>query len=68
MNQTKTHSIKLSEPVYQRLDRLRGKGQTFSEAVDTLCSVSERVLAMAGERGLTLANIRKEVPDDQGGD
>ncbi len=66
MNETKTHSIKLSDPVYLRLDRLRGKGQTFSKAVDVLCEVSERVLSMAGEQGLTLGHIKRERLEEVG--
>jgi len=36
-------TIKLEEPVYNRLDQFRGKRETFSQAVERLLTLLDRV-------------------------
>lgn len=38
-----TMTVKLARPVYDRLDRFRGKRETFSQAVERLCTLLDRV-------------------------
>lgn len=38
-----TKTIKLDEVTYRRLDAIKVKGQTFSEAVDFLLTLHEKV-------------------------
>ena len=39
----KPKTIKLEEPVYHRLDQFRGKRETFSQAVERLLTLLDRV-------------------------
>ncbi|MCK4722500.1 MAG: hypothetical protein KAT75_04310 [Dehalococcoidia bacterium] len=39
-------SIKIEEPVYRRLDAVRGKGETFSQVIDRLLAVVEAIRAV----------------------
>ncbi len=57
MNTTGSKSIKLSQETYDKLDQLRGKGQTFSQAVDMLCEVAGVVLKLTGDINKSLADI-----------
>jgi len=36
-------TVKLEEPVYNRLDQFRGKRETFSQAVERLLTLLDRV-------------------------
>ena len=36
-------SIKIEEPVYRRLDAVRGKGETFSQVIERLLSIVEAI-------------------------
>ncbi len=47
MNATGSKSIKLTQETYDKLDMLRGKGQTFSEIVDVLCEIGWMVKLQA---------------------
>ena len=39
-------SIKIERPVYERLDAVRGKGETFSQVIERLLSVVEDLRAI----------------------
>lgn len=39
-------SIKIEEPVYYRLDAVRGKGETFSQVIERLLSIVEAIKAV----------------------
>ena len=41
-------TVKLAEPVYNRLDAFRGKRETFSQAVDRLLTLLDKVGELRG--------------------
>lgn len=41
-------SIKIEEPVYRRLDAVRGKGETFSQVIERLLKIVEYIRAVPG--------------------
>lgn len=42
------HSIKLEDQVYQDLERIRDKRETFSQAVERLLQVRQNIAMMVG--------------------
>lgn len=48
MNTDTRKSIKIEEPVYHRLDAVRGKGETFSQVIERLLSIVEYIRAVPG--------------------